>query len=164
MAQAVYGDPKRRTPGNTGGCRHISSASLPFLVSCSRKVHGRTASVIISRSPIGHYDWTTTRQLYCSCPDRLRRQGLRHTSGTKPYSKISAACDHDQEICLDRFLRWFHSRQHAAVALGRRRRNRRNLGKLSLGPVSLAWQLRNEHAREVTRTEPLNLLVFLSIG
>src|SRR5437667_2052534 len=32
----------------------------------------------------------------------------------------SAACDHDQKIRLDRFLRWFHSRQHAAAALGRK--------------------------------------------
>src|SRR6266487_6965174 len=65
-------------------------------------------------------------------------------------TESSAACDHDQKIRLDRFLRWFHSRQHAAAALGRRchfnfwicffhpRRNRRNLGRLSVGPVSLA--------------------------
>src|SRR5438132_13446660 len=57
--------------------------------------------------------------------------------------------EHDQEIRLDRFLRRFHYRQHAAAAFGRwchfnfwicffnRRWNRRNLGTLSIGPVSL---------------------------
>src|SRR5438876_673180 len=61
---------------------------------------------------------------------------FRYHSG-EILTESSAACDHDQEIRLDRFLRRFHARQHAAAALGRRRRNRRNLDGLSVGPVSL---------------------------